>query len=276
MDLKIKVICLVFVCNMLTMSHAPAFFQHNEKSDNLRIENTPNDQSTQDNNLLYLYDNFFSRASEDYFTKKRGDFIFADQIKIHIPMNIMIQESIYPENSIDRMMGANLRAKKLYDEYTELQKKVRSLQKEDAIQDQKKNEKKKEGSLDAQIDIEEKNESIQKTMSHVSFLGQAPKELEPEQNPIIFEQQSPVNSEISTPQKNVIDHVSSEKFDNEKGGEVDTGQQHLLRKESRELPWVLNVLLRLLNYIVKNRLEIMLYMVFTAMIVFLISLKLKK
>ena len=37
----------------------------------------------------------------------------------------MRQESIYPENSIDRMMLANLRAKKLYDEYAELQKKAR-------------------------------------------------------------------------------------------------------------------------------------------------------
>ena len=273
--MKFKVICLIFIFNMVTMNHASAFFLHNNRSDNLSIEDTPIDQSTQDNNILYLYDNSFAGSSENYLSKKKGAFIFADQIKINIPMNILLQDSIYPENSIDRMMLANLRAKKLFDEYSDLQKRARLILQDNGIPGEKNDGKKNSSHIAENINIDEKNEAIQKTMSHINFLGHLSKDTDSEQNSMILDHLSSTNSEIDTSEKD-ISYIRSSEGIEEKRGAPNTDQQSLLRKESRELPWILNVLLKLLNYIVSNRLEIMLYMIFMSLIVFLISLKIKK
>lgn len=273
--MKLKVIFLIFVFNMVTMTHGSAFFLHNDRPDSLRIEHTPIDQSTQVNNMVYLYDNFSSNSSENHLTKKRKGFIFADQIKINIPMNILIQDSIFPDNSIDRMMLANLRAKKVFDEYTELQKKARLIIQNNTLPVEKKDEKKNPVPMDENMNIDEKNEAIQKTMSHVNVLGFILKEVESGQPPLILEHQSSVNDEFNSPTKNFSDSLSTGNTENA-GRTVKTGQQDLSRKNNRELPWILNGLLKLLNYIVNNRLEIMLYMIFITMVVFLISLKIKK
>ncbi len=216
--MKFKVICLIFIFNMVTMNHAPAFFLQNNRSDNLRIEDTPIDRSTQDNNILYLYDNFFSGSSENYLSKKKGSFIFADQIKINIPMNILIQDSIYPENSIDRMMLANLRAKKLFDEYSELQKRARSVLQDNGVSGEKNDGKKNSSHMAENLNIDEKNEAIRKTMAHVNFLGHLSKDTDPEQNPMILEHLSTTDSEINTSEKNISYTRSSEGIGDKGGG----------------------------------------------------------
>jgi len=266
MDLKINIICLLFIFNLVSLNHTFAFFQNNDHPDVLHTEHTPSDQSTQDNNLLYLYDNFSSSTSRSYLTKKRGDFVFADQINIKIPMNILMHDSIYPENSIDRMMLANLRVKKLLDEYAELQKKAGLILQTSVGQGEKK---------DKNINLDEESEAIHKTISHIGLLGRLSKETDPEQTPIAKPLSS--NSDaVNDLEKNIISYTpSSDDTGNTRGSDY-KGQQSILRKESHELPWILNLLLKLLNYIVTNRLEIILNIIFITIIGFFISLKIKK
>lgn len=274
--MKSKIICLIIFFNMVTMNLASAFFLHNDRSNYLRIEHTPIDLPTQDNNRLYLYDNFLSSSSESYLSRKKEHFIFADQIKINIPINILRQESIYPENSIDRMMLANLRAKKLYDEYAELQKKARLAVQENWPSGRGKERGKNPIHHNENIDIDQKNEEIQKAISHVNFLGQNFKDTESDESPIHLEHLSSVNNELNTSEKSRIYAISQGDDSIRGSGTATPKQQGLSRKQSSELPWILNGLLKLLNYIVNNRLEIMLYTIFIAMIVVLISLRLKR
>ncbi|OGR45834.1 MAG: hypothetical protein A3J80_13705 [Desulfobacula sp. RIFOXYB2_FULL_45_6] len=273
--MKFKLIFLIFVFNMFAVNHGVAFFFHNDRPDNLRIEHTPIDQSTQVNNRAYLYDNFFSGSSETHLTQKRKNFIFIDEIKINVPMNMLIQDSIYPDNSIDRMMLANLRAKKLFDEYTDLQKKARLVIQDHMVPGEKKDETKDSVSMDGNSSIDEKNEAIQKIMSHVNVLGLHIKGIESEQNPLALKHLSSVNDELNTSTENFSDSVSTGKIENAERP-ISTGPQVLSKTNHRDLPWILNGLLKLLNYIVSNRLEIMLYLIFITMIVFLTALKIRK
>lgn len=272
--MKFKIICLLFIFNIVILNRAHAFFQYNDRPDNMRIEDTTIDHSTQDNYTFYLYDNFFSRGSENYFIKKKENFIPIDQIRLNIPMTILIQDSIYPENSIDRMMLANLRAKKLSDEYTSLQKKARLILQNYVIPEKKEHQQ-KSIPVDENINIHEKTEAIKRSMSHLIFLGHISNNDELERNPMIFEHQSPINGDINIPGKNTS-HISlSDNIEN-KGRNTDISQAGFSRKESSDLSWNVNALLKFIGYIVNNRLEIMLYMIFIIMIILLISLKLKK
>ena len=275
MDLKSKVICLMFILNIIFLHQVSAFFKQNDRPDNLRIEHTPIDQSTQ-GNVLYLYDNFVSDTSENYITKKKENFIFADQIKINLPMNILMQDSIYPENSIDRMMLANLRAKRLFDEYSELQKKVRSMLQGDMNPGKKKDEKKSAGfSMDETANIDEKFEAIQKTMSNIYFLGHLSKEADSEQNQLIFEHLSPMNRDMNEFNKNTPDIEFLNTTKDYEGDATAVSQKKNLNKEHHKLPWVFSVLLKLLNFIISNKFEIMLYMLVMTIVIFLISFKIK-
>lgn len=260
---------------MFAVKHGVAFFFSNDQPDNLRIEHTPFDQSTQVNNRAYLYDNFFSNSSETYLAQKRKGYIFVDQIKINIPMNILAQDSIYPDNSIDRMMLANLRAKKLFDEYTELQKKARLILMDPVVPGEKKDRTEKSVSIDENLSIDEKKKLIQETMSHINALGFNSKGIEADPTLLGLEYLSSVNNELSSSTKNLSDSVSSGKIENA-GRTLNTGPQVISRTNHRDLPWILNGLLKLLNYIVSNRLEIMLYLIFITMVVFLTALKIRK
>jgi hypothetical protein len=274
-NLKFKLIFLIFIFNMFAVNHGVAFFSHNDRPDNLRIEHTPIDQSTQVNNRAYLYDNFFSGSSETHLTQKRKGFIFIDEIKINVPMNILVQDSIYPDNSIDRMMLANLRAKKLFDEYTDLQKKARLLVRDHMVPGEKKDQTQNSVSMDEISGIDEKNEAIQKMMSHVNVLGLNIKGVEPEDNPLASKHLSSTNGELNITAENFSDGVSTGKIEDTREP-LNTGPQALSKTNHRDLPWILNGLLKLLNYIVSNRLEIMLYMIFITMIAFLTALKIRK
>jgi hypothetical protein len=274
-NLKSKLIILIFVFNMFAANHGVAFFFHNDRPDNLRIEDTPIDQSTQVNNRVYLYDNFFSPSSQTHLTQKRKDFIFIDQVKINVPMNMLMQDSIYPDNSIDRMMLANLRAKKLFNEYSDLQKKARLVIQNHMVPGEKKDNTKNSAFIDDNSSIDEKKEAIRKTMSHINALRFDSKEVESEQNPLVFEHLSSVDDEQNAPIKNFSVTLSTKNIENAEGP-LRTGQQTLSRTNHRDLPWGLDGLLKFLNYIVGNRLEIMLYMIFITMIAFLTALKIRK
>lgn len=260
---------------MFAVNHGTAFFFYNDRPDNLRIEHTPIDQSTQVHNRAYLYDNFFSGSSETPLTQQRKDFIYVDEIKINVPMNMLIQDSIYPDNSIDRMMLANLRAKKLYDEYTALQKKARLVIQDHMPPGEKKDKAKHSVPMDEYSSIDEKNETIQKIMSHVNVLGFDIKWMESEQSPLALKYLSSMDDELNTPTETFSGNASIGKIENP-GRPLNKGPQVLSSTKNRDLPWILNGLLKLLNYIIANRLEIMLYLIFITMIVFLTALKIKK
>nr|NJM01619.1 tetratricopeptide repeat protein [Desulfobacula sp.] len=171
------------------------------------------------------------------------------------------------------MMLANLRAKKIFDEYTELQKKARSITQESVIAPGKKNEIKNPNTIDEPINIDEKNETLRKTVSHINFMGNMLNNVEALQNSFISELQ-PLGNMLSASNTDQLDFHSSGNIENVEKSK-NNERQGFSKRKSHELPWFLNGLLKLLNYIINNRLEIMLYMIFMVMIAFLISLSKK-
>jgi len=56
----------------------------------------------------------------------------------------------------------------------------------------------------------------------------------------------------------------------------DMGRQIIGRKENSELPWVFRFFLKILNYILMNRVEVILYMIFIAVIGCFIALLIRR
>lgn len=283
--MKYKIINLVFVFslfNLFNFNIACAFFVINNNSDEIRIDSTIIDQSTQDNNVLQLYDNFSYNDSKKIFIKKMDGFICADQIEINIPLNILAMGAIYPENSIDRLLLANLRIKNLILEYEELQKRAQLLLQDSnmagirKINDKATGNKEKKG-MD---NIESEKEKIDKKIFNINRLSRLVQNDTSSDEVIFFENYSNMkNKTISSSENFSFFAESSGPGKNNSGlvkTQIDIGMQTLTKKENTELPWIFNLFLKILNYALNNRVEIILYMIFIALIGYFISLQIKQ
>lgn len=281
MVLKIKILWIVAALIFTGYFSAFAFFQQKDRVDNLRIEEKSIDKSLPHNNQFNIYDNFISPDSEKYLIKHKKGFVAPDQISIHIPMTVLVRDSFYPETSIDRMMMANLRAKKLYDEYVELQKRAQQMVRDDSAKG-KPNEKKAASSTaasgreDKEGQIEQINETLQKRMSQVYFLGHIREDTEFQANQIAFEYPGSINAENSAPNKETSQSGTPAAIIDGKGSMSSSGQQMRVKRSADELPWIFKLPLKIFSYIANNRLEIMIYIISMAVIVLLVSMKMKR
>ena len=273
--LKYTVFCLIFVLSFLTSSNmAHAFFLINHDADEIKIDHTMIDRSTQDNNFQF-YDNFFFDNPHCFLVKKIPGFVSADQVQISIPLKILARNSIYPENSIDRMLLANLRMKKLTTEYLQLQKKARLILQGSLVATIEKPGGKKElDQENGRVDnIEGEKEKINEQLFNIDRLSRFSRDMVSSGDTLFVDGTDPL------PETLVYGSASS----NGRGKDPDrikpniaTTRQIFTRSENTELPWVFNFLLKTINYILNNRVEIILDMIFIATIGFFISLKVRK
>ena len=97
---------------------------------------------------------------------------------------------------------------------------------------------------------------------------------------IFFENHASLKNKIS-PSSEIISFstdssdAGKDNSDLEKAN-INMERQLFTRKGNSELPWVFNLFLKTLNYVLSNRLEIILYMIFIAMAGIFISLQIKR
>ncbi len=80
---------------MINVISAHSFFLANDHSEEIQIDHTTIDSSTQEINGYYIYDNFSHQSPTNFLLRKVDSFVSVDQIKIDIPLRILTRESIY-------------------------------------------------------------------------------------------------------------------------------------------------------------------------------------
>jgi len=269
--LKYKIIYLFFF-SLINYNIVYAFFMINDHSEEIRIEHTTIDRSAQGNNVFQLYDNFFYNDINNFLIKRVDGFISADQIEINIPLKILARDAIYPENSIDRMLLANLRIKKLISEYMELQKKARLILQNSEMPGMRTLNNKGKG---GKSNIESEKKKINKNLLSINRLSGLTQDDISSNKAVFLKKYSNLKNKTSPLSENAATRIID---DNPDLVNADTamGKQILTGKENSELPWIFSLFLKILNYIFNNRLEIILYMIFIAVVGYFISLQVRR
>jgi len=281
--LKYKILNLLFIFSLINIFNVHAFFMRNDHPDEIRIDHTIVDRPTQGNNVFQLHDNFFFNNTNSFLVEKNNNFIHADEIKINVPLAILARNSIYPEDSIDRILLANLRIKKLISEYNELQKKAKLILQDNKmpgtgkIHNSKANSKEKEKT----VSIESEREKINKKLFNISRLAKLTQADTLSDETIFLEDFSKLKNNLTNPLQNIIvDNIGFAKVieGNPELGEtqIDTGMPVILKNDKNALPWIFRIFLKILNYAIGNRVEIILYMIFITIIGYFIALQVKQ
>jgi len=277
---KYKITHILFIISLINFNTAHAFFLINDHPGEIRIDHTIIDSSTQDNNVFQLYDNFFDYNSSGFLVKKVDGFIPVDQVKLNIPLKILARSSIYSENSIDRILLANLRIKNIVSEYRKLQEDTRFRLQTHKIKGWQKKSNSLKFEDDNMDNIESENEIIRKKIFNINRLTRISLEADPFDKRVLINESSDSKNETKPLVKAISD---TSIFFTEKGNDPEllqknhnTGRQMPISIKDDELPWVFNFVLKIIDYVLNNRVEFILYMSFAAVIVFFISLQMKR
>jgi len=264
-NLKYKIILLLLlVFCFINFNIVHAFFLVNDHSNEIQIEHTIIDRSPQDNNIFQLHDNYLYSNTNSFILKRTKGFIFADQIEINIPLKILARDSIYPENSIDRLLLANLRVKKLILEYMELQKKTQFILQEKTMATAREtNPKMIDNRGDKEVDnIEAEKEKINKKLFNIKRLSRTTQDDVLSNEAIFVADYSLLKNRTNT-SLTTISYFSDFITRIDDNPDIDnadiTAKQIFTNKKKNSLPWIFKVFLKILNYILNYRLEIILY-----------------
>jgi len=280
--LKYKVIYLLAFLGLINYTIAYAYFLTDNHSNGLRIDPGLNQHTSVNDNSFYLYDNYFYTHENSFLTRKINGFIPVDHIKINMPLKILSRTSIYPADSVDRLLLANLRIKDLVSEYSALQKKSQSIFNDSHVAGT--GERPAVNSSDKGknrlASIEYEKEKINEKIININRLNNVSQEdvLSKGTMSVVLDGDAE-NRQISALNMTADATDSSkivERMRDLNKTEVDMGRQILMRKENSELPWIFNLFLKILNYMLMNRVEVILYMIFAAVAGYFISLQIRR
>jgi len=280
--LKYKVIYLLTFLGLINYTIAYAYFLIDNHSNGLRIDPGLNQHTSINDNSFYLYDNFFYTHENSFLTRKINGFIPVNQIKINMPLKILSRTSISPAGSVDRLLLSNLRIKNLVSEYSALQKKTQSIFNGNHVAGTGErlainSSDKGKGRFES---IEYEKEKINEKIININRLSIMSQEsiLSKEALSVALEGDAE-NRQISALNMTADAKNSSKAVERTldlKKADVDMGRQILMRKDNSELPWIFNLFLKILNYMLMNRIEVILYMIFAAVVGFFISLQMRR
>ncbi len=263
----------------LCCTPADAFFAETGRRNGISIEPSVTGAGSQENEptVFYLYDNFSCCDRDNFIIRKAEGFIPADCIRINIPLKILSHDIISTENSLDRMLTANLRIKRLLDEYEELRKKARILLKDTRLNESwlfvSAKHKQTGKTTRENLKFETDDKKIDRQIFNITRLSPVSGEINGNHEII------PENAAV--PRKNIKNDVYQALIHTNNRPESMKHSSYPARpaapgRATDELPWIFTFLLKIINYTLKNRIEIMLYMVFIALAGYIISLQARR
>ena len=280
--MKHKVIYLLFVFTLINLNHADAFFLINDHAEKIKIDPTIIDGLTQENNLFQLYDNFFYNHTHNFLIKKKEGFIAADQVDLNMPLKILARDSIYIENSLDRLLLANLRIKNLILKYAQLQKKVWLILDHDTKVGIGKSKDRKVYNREAADGESIENEKIilNERLFNINRLSKITQDDISIGETIYIENYSRLKNNSGSSLKSISYFAEStagiDNTTNLTKTTFNTTRESIGGQEDKKLPWVIRFFLEILKYIVNNLVEMTLYFLFIAFVALFISLRLRR
>jgi len=208
-------------------------------------------------------------------TSEKNAVVFADRIDIDIPLNILSKEAIDPEESLDRLLAANLRIQNILDEYLAFRKRTDLLLKDLRIPYLEKQDKSNAKLAIAGKGVEggKLKRDIENIIRHNTAYKRAHNE-QAEQSVAVIDQITRTGSGEKTglQQKSgnignqIIGSASYQKSPGEKMGKT----------YDNELPWIFRFVLGILKYAYNNKLEIVLGSLVVLMSILLVTLVVKR
>ncbi len=257
-----------------------------------------------------IYDNLFYKNNNYILTRQSQGFIEIDHVKIDIPLKLLAQNAIQPEDTLDRMLIANLRINKIMAEYEMLRQTAVELLS---------NIKSYSSGRVFNAPKGKNNRPVNRIKSHKSGqVSNAPKTGQVSNAPKKKKINKPVSIEAEKKRLNEI-HIAinrmemptfseslgdniivsdihsgmtsggenvSERFQYQNNNidarkvqtrqvdlELNLQREALMRERATQLPWIFKVFLKVWNYVLTHRVEIILYSMFILLAVFFISLR---
>ncbi|MCF6246209.1 MAG: hypothetical protein L3J69_02490 [Desulfobacula sp.] len=275
-----KLLFLFFIILFGHFKSGYAFYQTYENTEELRIEHTTKEAATQDNIGYHLYDNLVSKTSSFFLSKKIDKFISFDQIEINIPLRFLSKNLITAEDSMDRMLTSNLRIRQILFEYQKIKNRAESLlRNRDVIHAETKNKKPLKSSETTANSIEDQITKLENIIININRSGLVPSGGFDTDGILSFDFNASLGQNVSDAQYRNFYPLSSQggqKQFNTIESEFRVESRTLSNQDAGQLPWIFDVFLKLINYMMSNRVEIMLYAMFLVLIGLLVSLKVRK
>lgn len=201
--------------------------------------------------------------------------VFADRIDIDIALSLLSTEAIEPEESLDRLLAANLRIQNILDEYLAFRKKTDLLLKDLRIPYLEKQNKGKTKLAIAGKDVE--GEKLKKDIENIIRHDTDYKRAYDEQT----EQSVTVIDQIT--QTGAGEKTGLQQENGDIGNQI-TGSarykklpgQNMGKTYDNELPWIFRFILGILKYVYNNKLEIALGSLVVLMSLLLVTLVVKR
>jgi hypothetical protein len=270
--LKCKAIFFLLIFILICPAAANAFYHMEKHTDEIQIENSSMISPAQDNNIFQFYDNFSYPATNEYLIKKVPGFVSMSQIEITMPLKILSIHPVSMEDSIDRMLLANLKINQLIAQYTQLQEKAKSLVKNYSKISRDQN------AVSGNIE-KGKQAIIQQILNWNKIKITNIEDISPLST--ILEERNVSTTKNSNAKKKAPQSEFQPATENPtvfKEIKMNSGQRQVFgtRNSSASVPWVLSVLMDIIKYVSTNRLEILFYLVFFSLIIGLIRLQVKQ
>ncbi|MCP4672206.1 MAG: hypothetical protein GY857_12970 [Desulfobacula sp.] len=202
--------------------------------------------------------------------------IFADRIDIDIPLSILSKEAIDPEESLDRILAANLRIQNILDEYLAFKKRTKLLLKNLRIPylEEKDNKVKPKSAITGEV---EKGETLKNDIKNIIKHGAGYDRRNYEQVErsvaIILQASQTGAGRKADQQQGTGDSINqmavSEKY--QKAQKINHGTQY-----DDELPWIFRFIFGILKYVYSNKLTIVLWLAILCISILITTLVLKR
>ena len=276
---------IVIIVVLLSVTPAHPFYVDSGLPDALRSDHTTIDMPTQDNNGLMIFDNQLSGRPGVFLEKKNRHFTPALNIPFKMPLNLLVLNSIQPEISLDRILAANLRAKKYYLEYQNLREKAldlirdnRAVPKTTAARNQPTDRPKSLWPVDNErrVDFNHEEQRISLQLQAAERVISMSQKGSSKQDVILMDNGfTPNRSEKGYLADNLYLPAKKVRYQGGYAGSA-AQQSYEVRHVDSELPWIFRVVLTTIKFVGENKIEISLYAMFFMITGYFIILKLKR
>ena len=202
--------------------------------------------------------------------------LFADRINIDIPLGILSKEEIDPEEYLDRLLVANLRIQNILNEYLVFRKRTEFMLKDlrNPYLEKFKNKGKQKFAVAGEF---QEGVRLKKNFENIVYYG-------PGNNKMVFEKVEPSADVINQTARVGTWGIANQQPGNNSGLNklADTaGYQNLpskdfARSSDNEQSGIFSLVPKIFNYILKNKLEILLWLAIVSLSGLLITLVVKR
>lgn len=251
--MKINQLILLAVLLLFNFNNTYAYFQTKEHSGSLHLNSIKENQDIEDDLEYYLYDNHITSDNDFYLSKQISGYIPLGKLDVEFPLIIRMGNQLYLEKNIDRISLIALKIQHLLSEYAELRERaaavVRNAQMDPQVDPENYENYNKE------FIIQAKKDELLKKFQDVNQLSR---------QPLIGKTDSlDLDSLVSS--ETPFEYYPLMQSDNSavmQTGEPDRSEQYSQKRRGgrrvniEELPWFFKVVLKVLNVLNNNKIEV--------------------